>query len=69
MEATFWSGFRFLQASILHQLKGKSHVVNLRDQKLVRLCVKFVHFGSHSTVFTFCSKLSGVRKKLYKGTK
>lgn len=34
--STFWSGFRFLQASVLHQLKGKGHVVNLREQKTVQ---------------------------------
>lgn len=30
---TFWSGFRFLEASVLHQLEGEGHVVNLREQK------------------------------------
>lgn len=30
---TFWPGFRLLQASILHQLKGEGHVVNLREQE------------------------------------
>lgn len=34
--STFWSCFRFLQASVLHQLKGEGHVVNLREQKTER---------------------------------
>lgn len=36
---TFRSGFWLLQASILHQLKGKSHIVNLlmQNQKWISL--------------------------------
>lgn len=41
---TFRSGFRFLQASILHQLKGEGHVVNLREQNIVQLYDKFAQF-------------------------